>query len=210
MLQIPESHECSICLKSECNISTDCGHCFHLNCLIYSYSKSKQCPDCLTSQLELIRLYCDNCHSYLGREAKLSMIEEYQIQVNRQSICENCSSYLWSIITSSNYTTHLLTNLNPSQISPASYKPKDVSFDGLHSHICFFAPRNREILLLPHNSNRIIQCIFFFYSSLRSPPLLLSLLIEDLLNLLISKVVALLAGQLVLVFFISFSELPWE
>ena len=64
------SDNCSICLESNCNIVTLCGHSYHARCFAAWIHKKNKCPMCVSRDFNPVAAYCSNCF----KATKLSLI----------------------------------------------------------------------------------------------------------------------------------------
>ena len=70
--------ECSICLTSNLNARTACGHYFHYQCIKEWVNQLETCPVCSSREVAPIDLYCQDCQSFLqiswmGKEDEIAI-----------------------------------------------------------------------------------------------------------------------------------------
>jgi hypothetical protein len=82
-------HNCSICYESKPIFELECGHIFHYPCILEWTKRKKNCPECRSSQIHNIRIYCNEClQSYF--ETKLGQILGQKIGF--EELCERCKA----------------------------------------------------------------------------------------------------------------------
>lgn len=85
-----EQKECLICLEDNTDVFTACLHNFHIKCLLSWFIKHRNCPLCKRTNIDSIKVFCNNCNSkfiFLSINQTIKNFGKWQYFVN---VCDTC------------------------------------------------------------------------------------------------------------------------
>ena len=94
--EIQESaNSCTICLVNDPNTLTNCGHFYHLKCIIEWFHRNPKCPLCIKNNYNPVKFYCLSCFSCYNTFA-ISSSSQYE-KIMKKIKGSKCPSCYWSI-----------------------------------------------------------------------------------------------------------------